>query len=368
MTLKRLLQCSRIMEIKPITSQSTWTQFFDKVGSPSFLQSWEWGEFQIESGHKIVRLELKNKDTLVGIALVEKIRVKRGDFLFIPHGPLIIQNSKLRVQNVIKKLRDYLIDIAKKEHFDFIRIGSSLENNSKNEAFFKKLGFHTSPIYIHSENAWVLPLTSEVRKEHKTSKTSEVLPRSDDELLAGMRKTTRYLIRKAAKEGVVIEKREDIKALDDFFGVYRKTVEREKFSAYPDEYIINEFKSFHKTGNALVLIGKYQEKVLAGALILFTRSAAFYHQGASIHTKVPVPYLLQWEAIKEAKKRGCSFYNFWGTLIPGRTPKNWEGLTTFKTGFGGFEKQYVSTQDYAISPKYYLTYLYEKFLGWKRGV
>ncbi|GAI33015.1 unnamed protein product, partial [marine sediment metagenome] len=26
----------------------------------------------------------------------------------------------------------------------------------------------------------------------------------------------------------------------------------------------------------------------------------------------PASYLLQWEAIKEAKNRGCKLYNFWG--------------------------------------------------------
>src|SRR3990167_6313218 len=104
------------------------------------------------------------------------------------------------------------------------------------------------------------------------------------------------------------------------------------------------------------------------ALFIFTKSTAFYHQGASIHTKIPVTYLEQWEAIKEAKKRGCKYYNFWGILQEGRSPKNWQGLTLFKTGFGGRQVDYLPTQDYIISPKYYLTYIYEKLLAWRRGV
>lgn len=341
------------MEIRQITSQTAWTQFFDLAGSPSFLQSWDWGEFQNLLGQEILYLGLYNNNNLQAIALVEKVRARRGNFLFIPHGPIFetqkLENSKTR--KYINGFKKYLVAIAKNEKYSFIRIGSVLENTPANERLFSNLGFKKSPIYIHSENSWVLPLD-----------------KSEEEILSRMRKTTRYLIRKAVKENVVIEKRTDKKAVNDFLEVYRETVKRENFSAYPDDYIINEFESFNKTRNALFFIGKHQGKVLAAALVLFTHSCGFYHQGASIHTKIPVPYLLQWEAIKEAKKRGCSLYNFWGTLIPGRTPKNWEGLTTFKTGFGGFEKQYIPTQDYVISKKYYLTYFYEKFLAWRRGV
>jgi hypothetical protein len=53
---------------------------------------------------------------------------------------------------------------------------------------------------------------------------------------------------------------------------------------------------------------------------------------------------------------------------PGRTPKNWSGLTLFKQGFGGRQLDYVPTQDYVLSPKYHLTSLYEQILNWKRGV
>jgi peptidoglycan pentaglycine glycine transferase (the first glycine) len=113
---------------------------------------------------------------------------------------------------------------------------------------------------------------------------------------------------------------------------------------------------------------KNDKKYLASALVVFTQSTAFYHQGASIHTKYPVPYLLQWEAIKEAKRRGCRYYNFWGISEPGRTPKAWSGLTLFKQGFGGHKVQYLPTQDLVLSPKYYFNWLYEKHLYFKRGI
>ena len=53
---------------------------------------------------------------------------------------------------------------------------------------------------------------------------------------------------------------------------------------------------------------------LASAVIVFYGNSAFYHHGASIPSKIPAAYLLQWEAIREAKRRGHRFYNFWGVV------------------------------------------------------
>jgi len=343
------------MIIEELKNKSTWDEFFNENGSPSFLQTWEWGEFEKKTGYEIIRLGIFEKKSLKTIALVIKIKAKRGNFLFIPHGPIFqstINNKQIAIKPIITQLLNYLISLAKYENYSFIRIAPSLENTPENQQLFSELGFRKAPIYMHAERLWVLDLN-----------------KSEDELLNEMRKTTRYLVKRAVRDGVIIEKRTDQKAIDDFWKIYEETAKRENFVPFSRDFIKKEFEAFHKTGNTLFLFGKvHPTGVLASALIIFTKSTAFYHQGASIHTKIPVTYLLQWEAIKEAKRRGCLFYNFWGILQEGRTPKNWQGLTLFKTGFCGKQIDYLPTQDFIISPKYYLTYLYEKFLGWRRGV
>ena len=399
------------MKIEEIKHPTVWNSFFNVNSSPSFLQSWEWGEFEKNNGYEILRLGIysssnveKNSDkssrqarTLKAMALVIKIKAKRGRFLFIPHGPIIeVKNQKSKVKNILKTLLIKIQELAVKGNFTFIRIAPIFENTPENQKIFSDLGFKKAPIYMHAERLWILPLTVETRH------ASSLQYINDEQLLSGMRKTTRYLIRKAERDGVIIEKRTDEKAIADFWKIYEETAKRENFVPFSKDFIRKEFEAFNKTGNALFLFGKIDSGVvpadstgppqndvilaseepalpagrrarpesnhLASALIIFTKSTAFYHQGASIHSKIPVTYLLQWEAIKEAKRRGCLFYNFWGILQEGRTPKNWQGLTLFKTGFGGKQIDYLPTQDYIISPKYYLTYLYEKFLGWRRGV
>jgi lipid II:glycine glycyltransferase (peptidoglycan interpeptide bridge formation enzyme) len=205
---------------------------------------------------------------------------------------------------------------------------------------------------MHAERIWVLDLEP-----------------SEDELLANMRKTTRYLIRRAPKDGIEIEKRSDDAVIEDFWKLYQETASRESFVPFSKAFVDNEYKEFATSGNADYFFGKVEGEYLAGALVVYTKSTAFYHQGASRHTKFPVPYALQWEAIREAKRRGCKLYNFWGILQEGRTPKAWSGLTLFKKGFGGRQIDYIPTQDYVINPvKYAISWIFETYLQWKRGV
>jgi len=79
---------------------------------------------------------------------------------------------------------------------------------------------------------------------------------------------------------------------------------------------------------------------------------------------------LQWEAIKEAKQRGCERYNFWGIADEKSKIKKhpWWGLSLFKMGFGGYRKEYVKTQDLPLSPSYWLTFIFEKIRKIKRGL
>lgn len=337
--------------IREINSYEEWTLFLDRAGSPSFLQSWEWGELnKAHSKYGILRLGIYDAtNKLKATAQVLKIKAKRGNFLFIPHGPTLLDNDNFF--DIVEELQNFLYQIGKKEGYAFIRMSPVQEYQEGRVECYRKLGFRTAPIYMHAERIWVLQLD-----------------KTEEELLADMRKTTRYLIRRAPKDGVIIEKRNEELAIEDFQKLYTETATRESFTPFSKEFVNSEFIEFNKTGNADYFFGKVNDEYLASALIVYTKSTAFYHQGASRHSKYPVPYALQWEAIKEAKRRGCKFYNFWGILQEGRTPKAWSGLTLFKKGFGGTQIDYIPTQDYILDPfKYAFSWLFETYLQWKRG-
>lgn len=366
------------MNIRNITNKSEWNTFFEMIGSPSFHQSWEWGIFQEKLGYEIMRIGLYDNNKLELIALVVKIRSKRGSFLFIPHGPLFrISTDKLsqsiashainKMTIYLKTLRDYLIKQAQQEGFWFIRMAPILTRTHTHDLLYKSLKFRTAPTYMHAESMWVVDVTQ-----------------SEDMLLKHMRKNTRYYIRRALREHISVTTHKTLDALEDFWELYNHTSRRGKFTPYSKTYLRHEFESLDANNSALFFIGGFHNspknmiplkfaqegasEKIAGSLVIFSKSSGFYHQGASIHTQYPAAYLLQWHSILESKKRGCHYYSFYGIHEPGRTPKSWEGLSLFKRGFGGFQVDYLYTQDYIISPLYYLSYLIDIYLTWRRGV
>ncbi|MDI6883018.1 MAG: peptidoglycan bridge formation glycyltransferase FemA/FemB family protein [Patescibacteria group bacterium] len=407
------------MEIKEIKNKEVWENFLLDCKEKTFLQSWNWGEFQKIMGSEIWRLGIYQLTDdryqvtdLVGVALVVKIEAKRGTFLFCPHAPVVragnskseirnpksrlrrgssiisgqIRNSKFEILNILVK---ELKKIAKKENCSFIRVapvwlarrspkGEDGERNEENIKIFKKLGFREAPIHIHPEVTWQLDIT---------------LP--EEELLRRMRKTTRYLIRQGLKnKELKIEKSQNSQDVEVFNSLYQRTVNRHHFVPFSLQYLKNEFLAFSKDNEISIFLARYRGEYLASAMIIFWQGIAFYHQGASVqkYPKIPASYLLQWEAIKEAKKRNCKIYNFWGIapifaetkienpkfeiLNPKQIPNSksqipnkrhpWYGLTLFKTGFGGYEKEYLRTQDLPLNFKYWLTFLFEKIRKIKR--
>ncbi len=337
------------MEIREIADKKTWEHFVTAQGPHTFLPSWNWGEFNAAMGDAIWRLGIYDGE-LVGVALVIKITAQRGTFLFMPHGPILDSRLTISNQRVLEELAQYLKNLAKKENCSFIRISPILDKTSSNEKLFAALGFRKAPIHMHAELMWML----------------DVVP-SEEKLLKEMRKTTRYLVKKAQADGVRIVASSD---LDPFIHLYEKTVERQKFTGFSSRYLKQEFDAFRNDEQIKIFLAEYNGEYIAGAMIVFYGKSAFYHQGASVNTypKISAPYLLQWEIIREAKCRGMEFYNFWG-ISPENEPRHpWAGLSLFKKGFGGKALELMPTQDLVLSSKYWLAYGVERIRKLRRGL
>ncbi|MDD5569478.1 MAG: peptidoglycan bridge formation glycyltransferase FemA/FemB family protein, partial [Candidatus Pacebacteria bacterium] len=171
-----------------------------------------------------------------------------------------------------------------------------------------------------------------------------------------------------------ITQTKDLGDLKAFEQVYQVTADRHSFSPFSFDYLSNELAAFKEDDEISIFSARYNNEIIASAMVIFWSGIAFYHQGASSlkYPKVPASYLLQWEAIKEAKKRGCEIYNFWGIAPEKEMGDNkdhpWFGLSLFKKGFGGREKEYVKTQDYPLSFLYWPTYIFEQLRKRKRNL
>ncbi len=339
------------MEIREITDKQEWEDFLLKCEKKTFLQSWNWGEFQHSLGNKIWRLGIFDGKELISVALVIKHTAKRGSFLLVPHGPVIIRENLYEVLTVLK---DKLKEVAKSQKIDFIRINPICERSPENEKIFKDLGFRLRSLHTHPESSWKLNIES-----------------TQEDILSGMRKTTRYLIKQAEKNKVEIIQTFNIEDIEIFNKMHLEVVKRQKFIPFSLEYFKKEFSAFLQDDQIALFFAKYEGKIIAASYGIFWSQMAFYHHAALLpeYKKIPAAYLLQWNAIKEAKKRGCKVYDFWGYSDPVKYPKHpYSGPTLFKMGFGGQVEEYVKAQDLIISHKYWINYIIETMRRIKRGL
>lgn len=360
------------MEVREITEKITWEDFLlggeeSKLFSfpfavarecedKTFLQSWNWGEFQIRMGNKIWRLGIFDGEKLIGTALISKIKARRGTFLLIQHGPVIKQQETSDKKQAFNTLLEELKKIGEEEGAIFIRMNPLWQNNEENKRIFKELGFIDSPMHANAyEATWKLDIT---------------LP--EEELFKNMRKTTRYLVRQALKNpDISIEESESLDDIKIYQKLNIEVAKRQRFVPFSFEYIKNEFEVFSRDKEILWFFGKYKGELVAAALVVFWSGIGFYHQAASSlkYPKFSIPYLLSWVAIREAKRKGCNLFDFWGYVNPEKNPRHpWAGPTLFKMGFGGKAFEYVRAQDLPLSKKYWLTYLFEKARKTKRGL
>lgn len=333
-----------------IKEKSIWEDFLKECEEKTFLNSFSWGDFNEKLGNKVWRFGLIEGNNLLAIFLAIKISARRGRFIFLPHCPVFSESLKERESEALYAIVNKLKEIGKKEKVDFLRIAPLWPDNNKNQAIFKNLGFRPAPLHIHPEITWELNIS---------------LP--EEELLKGMRKTTRYLVRSALKnKDLLAIESEKIDDLKDFYDLYLQTAKRQKFVPFSYDYLEKEFLSFLPDKEIVVLNIKYQDQLLAGGIFIFWQGIVFYHHGASLPSKIPAVYLLIWEAIKRAKERGCKKFNFWGITLKKNHP--WAGLSFFKQGFGGEVKKYIPTQDFLLTNKYWLNFLIEKIRKMRRGL
>ena len=335
-----------MFSLRRIEDKNVWETFLLSQQWQPFFQSWNWGEVQKRLGNAIFRFGLYHDEKLVGICLAVLITARRGRYLHLRHGPLLTKFEQ-QFPNFLGLLTEQTV----KENLDFIRMSPLLSSERFDASLLRKLSFRNAPIHnMDAENAWVLDLY-----------------KSEEELLSGMRKTTRYLVKKAQTMPITLSVTSDKRNFEAFMKLYEVTSKRHKFIAHRG--VLEEFDIFAKDNQAKLFLARFKRKVLAGALIIFYGNAAIYHHGATSdeYRDIPAAYLLQWEAIKEAKKQGKKLYNFWGVVPPEKPNHPWQGLTLFKTGFGGRRVNFIHAQDLPLSLAYWKTYAIETAWRLKRG-
>lgn len=338
--------------VREITDKNVWENFSLRSSPNSLLQSWNWGEFNKALGRRIWRLGVFKDNNLVAIALVIKQPTRLGSYLYCPRGPIFDWQDPKILDPLIETVKK----LASKEGCIFIKIEPPIEESSENQEIFSTRSFKRASTFVQVEDAWLLPLD-----------------KPEEQILTEMRKTTRYLVKHEPMQGIKIEVSNNAEDAKAFADLLLSTARRKGFAeaTHTRDYFLKQFAVLSADDQQRVFIAKKGKRVLSMALVAFYGEMGYYlHAASNPKQKESVGYSLQWEAIKEAKRRGCKYYNFWGVVKDKyfKPTHPWYGFSLFKKGFGGFRYTYLRAQDYPLNYKYYLYRSAEKARNLWRGL
>ena len=155
----------------------------------------------------------------------------------------------------------------------------------------------------------------------------------EDTLMANMHSKHRNVVRKAAKDGVVV-KIGGTELLNDYCIIDEQTWARSNRKGEGESELERFVKSM--PNNTRVYVSYYEDKPQTGAIIMYNKQMAYYLYGASInHTHNGSGNLLQWEVIKDMKQEGVLKYSFVGCRINVDENSKYYGIQMFKSRFGG---------------------------------
>ena len=291
----------------------------------NFLQSDAWKKTNELIGHKVITEKI-GKDGYVQMIIK---KAKRGRYMEIPGGPLINWKNEKQVEQA----KEIIVKTAKENRCVFVRLRPMLMANSLNLNILKRFGARKSPMHLAAEHTVILDLT-----------------KSEETILAEMRRQTRYEVRRADKLGIKVEKGNSKELFEEFHQIQKATALRQHFVPPDLKTLMAEREAFGK--NATIYVAKTPEgEPSAYGLILVDGEEGDYYEAAStdLNRKLPGAYALQWQVIKDLKKKGIKRYNLWGIAPPNQPHHRYAGVTTFKTGFGGEIVTYVPAHDLVIN-------------------
>lgn len=162
-------------------------------------------------------------------------------------------------------------------------------------------------------------------------------------LVVDLNKSTQTLLREVKKDVRQVLKREngiEIEEVKDL-AFFRSQWQKSKKGYLPSVDELEKMKN--SFGKKMLVLGAFRDKKLrAGTVILMGDKTAYYYfawtdtEGREIGAQ----YMLVWEGMMRAKRRGYKSWDFEGIDDKRFPRKTWKGFSDFKKKFGGKEVSY----------------------------
>lgn len=331
-TLSKLSLIMKTFLVNSAEQLEAYNKFVSGNELGNLWQSEDWGSFQASVGKKALRFlsfdtlsreEINLPGKVVASAQVVVNKLPMGKkWWYVPRGPLW-ENAE-GCKDLVNKLAEY----GKKSGVIFILFDPFVNLPEDLETWPSKS--------VQPENTLVVDLR-----------------KSEDDILAQMKSKGRYNIRLAKRKGVEVRR---VESVGGFYSLLEKTTERDGFRGWGKKYYEKMVKNLGD--KAVVFEAVHEGDIIASGIFTYFEKQAVYYYGASSNHKrnLMAPYLVQWEAILEGKKRGCTEYDFLGIAPEGVANHEWAGVTGFKEKFGGERRVFPSARKIIIKPVWNMLY------------
>jgi len=192
---------------------------------------------------------------------------------------------------------------------------------------------------------------------------TRIVDLADDEaLLGGFDKDTRYGVRRAERENVVVETAldpADTAAIDALHELVGETQRRAGFPMPARDRYRTAWTAMAGAGRAAILEARREAQLLASGMVVIEGRRSYYLFSGSRREERGEPkryasYALQWAMMRLARERGAVEHDLWGIAPPGAAPDHpWHGVGLFKKGFGGREVRWAGSWDLVVDPNLY---------------
>lgn len=259
-----------------------------------------------------------------------------GTVWYVPKGPCVEDVDALR------PLVDELRAAAAREGVMFVRIEPEIRESPEALAALGSMGLvRTDPVQPHS------------------STVVFDLPASEEELLGSYPSKTRNMVRRAIREGVVVERAPHTdETYEQMWDLWSAVVRDQELGVRGKDYFVQSWRTMVRAGVAQPVVARVEGQMVAWALVTVIGTVAAYKEGASTRER-PVPgvsQLVQYEGMRWAIEHGARTYDLVGTphstKVDDRDDMRY-GLGVFKRGFSKDVIDYVGAWDLVLRPRRY---------------
>lgn len=220
----------------------------------------------------------------------------------------------------------------------------ALRDHVQKRAFAVKLEFfqHDDDELLAAflENGWMRTRASQYRFAVALDVSG-----TEEEAFGRFKKRARYEIRSAERGGVTVERvpltEENISTMVALVNV---TKDRSGAFFRDRRYLSTAWNAFSERGQGSLYFASHEGEVLAGAFVFTYGTTGWYKDGGSVRSKpkLMAPRYLQWEIIRDLRRRGITRYELGNIPAPDAVESSSSaGLYRFKTAFSEETVRYL---------------------------